>query len=112
MAPYISVNQDDINSTSMIILSNDNFTRLKEGLPYTALTYVDFTTNATVTADGSQPPHVASIYDGIATCAANVSFNNSVPPDANSGFPNYYYYVLIRNNNVNKDINITYGYRG
>jgi len=112
MQPYFKVNMDDVNTTSMVILSKNNFTKFKEGLPYTALKYVDFMTNATMIADGNQPQHIASIYDGVATCTANVSFNNSIPPDANPEFPNYYYYVLIENKDLDKEINITYSYQG
>lgn len=107
MRPYFSVNEADVNTSSMMILSNDNFDKFKEGLPYTALKYVDYMTNTTMVADGSQLLHINS-YNGTDQCAAFVSFNNSIPADVKPGFPNLYYYVLIVNKNTDNDINITY----
>lgn len=107
MVPYYIINKDDVNSTSMMILSNDNFTKFKEGLSYTPLKYTDFWTNETIIADGNQPQK-ASILNGTAICGANVSFGNSIPLDANEIFPNLYYYVLIENKNKDKEVNIEY----
>lgn len=107
MQPYFSVNADDVNTTSMIILSNDNFDKFKKGLPYTPLKYVDYATNATMIADGSQQLHINS-DNGIDQYAAYVSFNGSIPADANASFPNLSYYILIENKNKDKKINITY----
>ena len=105
--PYFSVNEQDVNTTTMMILSNDNFNKFKEGSPYTAIKYVDYMTNTTMTADGSQFLHIQS-YNGIDTCRAFVSINNTTTSNAIDSFTNQNYYVLLENKNPEKEINITY----
>lgn len=100
MAPTIMLNIDDVKTTSPMILSTDNFEKLRSGSTYKALEYVDFETNATRIADGSQPLNIIAINDGNAIWRANVTLGHE-PIDLN-------YYMVVENENKDKEINISY----
>jgi hypothetical protein len=107
ITPSVKLNIDDVNTTSPIILSADNFEKFKNGSPYKALEYVDFMTNTSRIADGNQPIDIIGIYDGTAIWGANVSISHALPIDEKYFNPRYYY-LVIENKNNDKEIYISY----
>jgi hypothetical protein len=95
---YFSLNITDNGKVYPIILSKDNFEKLRNGSDYNALEYVDYNTNNTRIQDGNEP--VSALW------SANISISHHLPLKGKYFQPTYYYVVLI--NKDTRDIELEF----
>jgi hypothetical protein len=103
----ISFNDNYSNVLYPIILDKDNFDNFKNGTSYEPLKYIDFITQENRSFDGNMAINPQSIINGTAIWYSNISISHALPIN-NKYFQPKFYYVILKNDDLSRDIPIIF----